>query len=154
MTQAASEALWQGTPDVQPETMQLASWGSRVGAYLIDGVVLAAAVVAITVIGAVVDSNAVILVLFLAWVFAAAIGYWAFWEGRAAGQTPGKAAVGIRVRDLQGGRASHGQAWGRNLVRLLLALIPLVGLVNYLWPLADSRNQCLHDKAAKTIVVR
>ena len=43
----------------------------------------------------------------------------------------------------------------------LLGLVPFVGsigglysLLNYLWPLWDGKKQALHDKVAKTNVVR
>ena len=74
--------------------------------------------------------------------------------------TPGKLAVGLRVRL----REKPGQLpWSAIAKRLLvyygsslLSVIPVLGLVsllNVLWPLWDDTNQALHDKAARTNVV-
>ena len=81
--------------------------------------------------------------------------------------TPGKLLVGIevRLRDAPGPLP-----WGTVLVRwlgqnveTLLRLLPVVGpvfgfgayaLVDGLWPLWDGKRQALHDKPARTSVVR
>jgi uncharacterized RDD family membrane protein YckC len=132
---------------------ELAGWWSRVGAYLIDVVVLLMGLFALAVIGGAI-ARGVAIVLIVVWVAAALLGYWAFFEGGPSGQTLGKRACGIRVRDENGGPASYGQALGRNLVGRVIGAIPFVGLIDVLWPLWDANNQCLHDKAASTIVVR
>jgi uncharacterized RDD family membrane protein YckC len=79
--------------------------------------------------------------------------------------TPGKLALGMRVRL----RERPGpMSWGTVLLRWLsqdgatvLGIVPFVGtvaalypLVDGLWPLWDDKRQALHDKAAKTNVVR
>jgi uncharacterized RDD family membrane protein YckC len=78
--------------------------------------------------------------------------------------TPGKLVVGLRVRR----RDTPDLPWGTILARVgfvaglsALAQAPLVGwafalvaLLDYLWPLWDRRNQALHDKVARTNVVR
>lgn len=77
----------------------------------------------------------------------------------ARGQTLGKMALGIRVSRLVGDRSLQtGQAWGRAAV---YTLPPIVGigslfwLIDVLWHLWDRPNrQCLHDKAATTVVRR
>jgi uncharacterized RDD family membrane protein YckC len=135
------------------DSYELAGWWRRVGAYLIDFLVLVVSIAIVAVIGAAV-STTIEIVLLVLWAVAAIFGYWAYFEGSESGQTPGKHALGIRVRNDSGGRASYGQAVGRNIVRFLLGIIPLISLVDFLWPLWDSRKQCLHDKAASTIVVR
>ena len=78
--------------------------------------------------------------------------------------TPGKLAVGLRVRL----RERPGPlSWGTVLKRWvgefgpgLLGLLPVLGtagslyrLIDLLWPLWDDRNQALHDKLARTNVV-
>ena len=79
--------------------------------------------------------------------------------------TPGKMALGlqVRLRDRPGTLP-----WGTVLVRWLfqsgynpLGLLPFVGaltsvywLLDNLWPLWDGKRQALHDKAARTNVVR
>jgi uncharacterized RDD family membrane protein YckC len=79
--------------------------------------------------------------------------------------TPGKLALGLRVRLRERpGRMS----WGTVLLRWLtqnaatvLGIVPFVGsvaalypLLDGLWPLWDDKRQALHDKAARTNVVR
>jgi uncharacterized RDD family membrane protein YckC len=79
--------------------------------------------------------------------------------------TPGKMLLGIEVR-----RRDHRGtlSWGTVLLRWLaqnvatvLGVVPLVGFVTYLywlldvlWPLWDPNRQALHDKIARTNVVR
>jgi uncharacterized RDD family membrane protein YckC len=78
--------------------------------------------------------------------------------------TPGKLIVGVRVRR----RDEPGPLpWSTITVRVgfvtaisLFAQVPIIGvlfglgaLVDYLWPLWDSKNQALHDKVAGTNVV-
>jgi uncharacterized RDD family membrane protein YckC len=130
-----------------------AGWWARVAAYVIDVVLLVVSLIVVVVIGEAI-STAIALVLILLWVVATLIGYWTYFEGSESGQTPGKRALGIRVRTTSDERISYGQAFGRNLVARIIGLLPIVGLIDVLWPLWDSEKQCLHDKAASTIVVR
>ena len=130
-----------------------AGWWSRVGAYLIDVVILVVGLFVVAIVGAALG-HGVEIALVVLWLAAMLLGYWAYFEGSESGQTLGKRAVGIQVRDDSGGRASYGQAFGRNLVGRVIGALPFVGLIDVLWPLWDKENQCLHDKAASTIVVR
>jgi len=79
--------------------------------------------------------------------------------------TPGKMALGLQVRlREQPGTLSWGCLFLRWFVKKLgsiLGQIPYLGsflnvawYINYLWPLWDDKKQALHDKAAKTNVVR
>jgi uncharacterized RDD family membrane protein YckC len=133
--------------------LEYAGWWSRVGAYLVDMVILLVSLFLVAAIGGA-AGRGVAITLVVVWLIAVLLGYWVYFEGSESGQTIGKRALGIRVRDDGGGRASYGQALGRNLVARFIGLIPLIGLVDLLWPLWDNANQCLHDKAASTIVVR
>jgi uncharacterized RDD family membrane protein YckC len=64
-----------------------------------------------------------------------------------AGRTPGMALVGVRVVTTRGGPVS----WPAALVRaVVLAYFP-VGAV---WMLVDRRHQAIHDKLARTSVIR
>lgn len=75
------------------------------------------------------------------------------------GQTFGKRWMKIRVAMLQDGTNPAGQpGWTRAAVYALPPIVPCCGslfwLVNVLWCLWDQPyHQCLHDKAAKTVVV-
>ena len=75
------------------------------------------------------------------------------------GQTIGKRALGTQVVTAHG-RAKIGPAaaCGRAAVYALVPVVPLVGglfgLINELWLTWDPRRQCLHDKAAHTVVIK
>ena len=82
------------------------------------------------------------------------------WVQHAAwGQTLGKRAVGTIVVTADGhGKVRTGAAAGRAAIYALTPLVPFVGglfdLLNELWLLWDGRRQCLHDKAAHTVVIK
>lgn len=63
------------------------------------------------------------------------------------GRTPGMALVGIRVVGMSRGPVRWISALGRGL---LLAYFP----IGSLWLLVDRRHQAIHDKLARTLVVR
>lgn len=75
------------------------------------------------------------------------------------GQTVGKKAMKIRVAMLENGQPPVGQpGWVRAGVYALPEIVPCCGfifwLLNVLWCTWDRPyRQCLHDKAAKTVVV-
>ncbi|GIM95941.1 RDD family protein [Paractinoplanes toevensis] len=69
----------------------------------------------------------------------------AFWA--LAGRTPGMAVLGLRVVGLGNRRIR----WSAALLRaVLLAYFP----IGALWLLVDRRHQAIHDKLARTLVVR
>jgi uncharacterized RDD family membrane protein YckC len=75
------------------------------------------------------------------------------------GQTLGKRALGTRVVSAYDrSKISGGTAAGRAAMYALIPVVPLAGslfsLLNALWLTWDRRRQCLHDKAARTIVVK
>ncbi len=104
-----------------------------------------------------------IMVLSLVGILITAVYHCGFLRWKAA--TPGKLAMGLRVRL----RERPGPlSWNTILVRWamrflgsLLGVVPLLGivapiytLVDGLWPIWDPHRQALHDKVAKTNVVR
>jgi uncharacterized RDD family membrane protein YckC len=150
-----------------------ASWGARVGAYLLDGlfgflVVLPFAIAGGIVLGITGESttdvygNSTItgespvgwVLIVLAYVLAFAFSLWnyVFRQGKT-GQTLGKKIVGISVV-----RESTGQATGAGLALGRVVLISVLSVVtcylNLLWPLWDDKKQALHDKVASTVVIR
>jgi uncharacterized RDD family membrane protein YckC len=141
----------------------LATWGSRVGATLLDGVFLAAAFVApIALLGS--GANAaggVLLVAAFAWAYLGYAPVFMMREGAHNGQTPGKQIVGIRVVREGGEPFNYGYALLREL-GIKTLLFGLVGsffvyipiLLDYLWPLWDEQNRALHDMVAATRVVQ
>jgi uncharacterized RDD family membrane protein YckC len=75
------------------------------------------------------------------------------------GQTIGKRVMGTKVVTADTRSPISGQAaCGRAAVYALVPVVPSVGglfaLVNESWLLWDPRRQCLHDKAASTVVVK
>lgn len=74
------------------------------------------------------------------------------------GQTIGKKLLGIKVVRSDGSRATLGRIfWLRNVVNALPSAIPYIGglyfFIDSLFIVADNR-QCLHDKIADTIVIQ
>ncbi|SEN60224.1 Uncharacterized membrane protein YckC, RDD family [Actinacidiphila rubida] len=88
--------------------------------------------------------------------------YFAYEGGMTAarGQTLGKMAVRIRAARLSDGDVPGSAGWTRAAVYALPGVLtvvlvgPLFWLLNALWCLWDRPyRQCLHDKAARTVVV-
>ena len=140
---------------------QLASWGRRLAALVLDTIVLAS-IIAVTVLVAGVSPeelndrilNGESLLVFLLFVVPEAIYDTALIGSR--NQTFGKMALGIKVVDAEN-RSPIGyvRAFRRWLsTATLWALFWAPGVLDHLWPLRDSRNQSFHDKFARSIVVR
>jgi uncharacterized RDD family membrane protein YckC len=128
---------------------------SRSAAYVLDGLIVAvmagAATLTFALVASVLGSQGRELawmvlstyVVFLPTIMALYCS--AFWI--VAGRTPGQAVFGLRVI----GRDGRPPRLIAGLVRaLLLAYLPVVAL----WLLFDRRHQGLHDKLARTSVVR
>jgi len=151
---------WHGRP--------LASWGSRVGAYLIDFFILLIPVGILTAIvigiAAGSDTGAILTAVlgFLAYLVVAFLYAPLLMarDGEHNGQTWGKQAVGIRVVRDSGEGMSFGWAALREIVVKGLAvgiassIIPFIPwLLDVLWPLWDDQNRALHDMVVSTHVV-
>ena len=131
----------------------LAAWGSRLAAIAIDEFFLYVVTeLAKFAIGLQHSIAGQILSL------AMAIGYYAVLNGSELGQTFGKRAMYIQVRDVAtGGRIDPQRAALRYVVVGLFRIIPffmLWTLFDGLWALWDRNRQSLHDKLAGTLVVR
>jgi uncharacterized RDD family membrane protein YckC len=151
------------------EGKQLASWGSRVGAALLDALILIIPVTAVIVLVVVVALNdatsgivagALSGLLYLVVLIAYAPTLMAR-EGEHNGQTWGKQIVGIRVVRDSGQQVDFGFGFVREvLVKGLLFgfvgswFFSIPTLIDYLWPLWDGENRCLHDMVVSTHVVR
>lgn len=77
--------------------------------------------------------------------------YWPAFESSGLQATPGKRLLKLRVTGLEGQRISFARALLRNVAKVL-SLLPLG--FGFLMILITLRNQCLHDKIAKTLVLR
>lgn len=74
------------------------------------------------------------------------------------GATLGKMALGLKVEREGAPAGAAGPGWGPSVIRWATAVLPqiVIGflwLIDPLWCLWDPKRQCLHDKAASTIVV-
>jgi uncharacterized RDD family membrane protein YckC len=152
---------WVGAP--------LSGWWSRVGATLLDGLILLIPVVvlAVIIIGIAAGSEAGAIVSailgFLAW-FIATLFYAPLLMARGSehnGQTLGKQALGIRVARDSGQPFDLGSAFIRELAvkNLLFGFIgsfffSIPTLLDWLWPLWDDQNRALHDMVVKTHVLK
>lgn len=141
----------------QPASIQpasIASFGSRVGAHLLDGVVLFALLIPIGILNAILAAIHLgflgTLLLIVWWV--AALAYLPFFHGQY-GQTIGKRVCHICVVDENtAAPIGFGRAFARYLVLWLSSIPFYVGLFS---PLFDGsrRMQGWHDKAAQSLVV-
>lgn len=181
-------------PATTPDGVPLAGWWQRVGAYVIDAVLLGivSAIVSLPWLREIVDAYrgwfddvlrsaeagsqapvdasslqqevagplAVVTLIGLVVSFVYQVGF-LMWRQA----TPGKLLLGLRVRlREQPGRMGFGTVALRWLAQFgvgLVNLVPVVGglvglytILDALWPLWDSKKQALHDKVAKTNVVR
>lgn len=155
---------------VLPDGRLLASWGQRVGAALLDLLLVMTPVwvVAGMIAAATADDRLVVesgrLVEetvptgagWIAIVVAILVAplYFTLTHGSRSGQTLGKRVVNIRVADEHhGGSIGHGRALGRWLVAggLWWTLV-VPGILDVLWPLWDEKRQTWHDKAVRSVV--
>jgi uncharacterized RDD family membrane protein YckC len=152
----------------------LATWLSRVGAQLIDGILIGAvSLVLFLPVGAALgvgfadDSDASLgaviagLLLWAVCVAIIALLYAPIMMARTNGKTVGRMVVGIRVIRTSGEHISFGYAVFREvLVKTLLFGIAgaitggIAQLLDYLWPLWDEENRCLHDFICNSRVVK
>jgi uncharacterized RDD family membrane protein YckC len=161
--------------------LEPASFGARLGANLLDGLILLALSVPLFLLGLLIvvpgwetepgtctDSRgfeyacdvptggailriAAAIVLCGALALVASIFYWGKFEGER-GQSPGKKALGIRVVHQHTGRPiGFGRAVGRMFARYLSSQVLYLG---YLWMLWDDNKQTWHDKIVSSIVVK
>ena len=154
----------------------LAHWWKRVVAALIDGVVLAIPYWIVSILFGIGASNAVectvdqttgittceggggfiaTFLISMLVLFVLGIVYMVYFNGSERGQTLGKMAMKIQVRDeATGGPIGYGKAALRWVVAQVLVILCYVpGIVDALFPLWDAKRQTLHDKAANSVVI-
>jgi uncharacterized RDD family membrane protein YckC len=69
------------------------------------------------------------------------------------GYSIGQGLVHIKVVDVSGNLLTQGAAFLRLVVRVALAFVPFLPMLDLLWPLWDERGQTLHDKVVNCYVV-
>jgi uncharacterized RDD family membrane protein YckC len=154
-----------------------ASWGARLGAFLIDSLIVGLVPAILITIGYVqLFSHAVhglqacqdqgattcpaavqfgpgtALLIYGGALLGFAGSLWlAYREGKT-GCTPGKKTLGIKlVRESTGQPVGFGLAFGRRLLHVVDGLPCYIG---YLWPIWDAKRQTLADKIVSTIVIK
>ena len=125
---------------------RLAGWWQRVGATVVDGLILFIPNIILRYAGGSAGGGLLSVILDAAYI-TVMLGQ--------KGQTVGNMAVHTRVVDARtGGPISYGKAlgrWASEFVLVLLLVIPWI--LDVLWPLWDRDNQTLHDKMAGTVVL-
>jgi uncharacterized RDD family membrane protein YckC len=152
-----------------PASAPYATWGTRLGGYVIDIVIFA--IVQIVLDAALRPSHVLIVHMtmtnkgtvhhntfsILAVILTAvlAIVYSTVLCGSPRGQTVGMMAVGVRAVRVDTGEAlGYTKAFGRSLLEQILRPTVVGWLLDGFFPLWDPRRQTLHDKASGTVVIR
>ncbi|HET7137510.1 MAG TPA: RDD family protein [Gaiellaceae bacterium] len=121
---------------------EVAGFWRRFGAAFVDGVLVG---VVDTILRYFLNEAGSVLAILVSFV------YYTYFHGTT-GQTPGDAALGIKVLDIE---TREVIGYQRAFVRALVAIVSyLVVFLGFLWMLWDPRRQTWHDKAAGTVPVR
>jgi uncharacterized RDD family membrane protein YckC len=164
----------QTAPPIASGQYQLAGWWSRVGAALIDSLIIGVgALIILAIFGSVFSVGffeseetgviALIVGLMLSFVAIAIVAllYAPLMMDRTNGKTLGRMAMGIRVVRANGQPMTFGWAMLREVaVKALLfgfagsITFGLANLADVLWPLWDDENRALHDFLVDTRTVR
>ena len=140
------------TPGERWAGPELASWGERVGAYLIDYVAPFVAIYIVGFVLAAVSEGLGGAFMFLGNLVAFGFVIWNLIQQGNTGQTIGKRQLGIRLlREADGAPVGAGLSVGRYFLHIVDALPCYVG---FLWPLWDQKRQTFADKILSTIVVK
>jgi hypothetical protein len=135
---------------VDPLGRQFALWWQRVGATIIDSVLVAALAEVANKLVWPSASHWFQLVLLFSFLY----------QGLMLslhGATLGNLAIGSIVVDASTGKSvSVARAWGRAAAYAVIdatSFLGIIALLDVLWPLWDTQKQTLHDKVAGTVVV-
>jgi uncharacterized RDD family membrane protein YckC len=131
-----------------------AGWWPRVGAALIDGLIVLACAVGLGLIGALASADAAYALGAIGYI-AALLFYAPVLLANNNGQTWGKRATGVRVIRADSQAIGLGRAFSREVLvkTILFGIIPVVPLLDALWPLWQDQNKALHDLVAGTRVI-
>ncbi len=139
------------TPQKSPGSVsfQTVGFGTRLGAYFIDGIVLMFFTIALVlfslILGEILRLIITVLLLLVAPVYY--IGMWKY----CGGATLGKKLLGIKIVRTDNSPLTIGRAILRYAGYFVSSLIFNLG---YFWVIWDGQNQGWHDKMADTLVVR
>lgn len=154
-------------------TWELSGWWRRVGAYIIDAILIglvSGAIVAIAMLASGAEllnakdelSGTFVLLIMIVGYFAMPTIYYCWMMSATDGQTLGKKALDIRVVREDGLAVDAWFAFKRQILVINIFFGMILGfflfglpqLIDYLWPLWDAKNQALHDKVVKSRVVK
>ncbi|MFE9934045.1 RDD family protein [Streptomyces sp. NPDC005533] len=135
----------------------LAHWGLRVGAYLLDALIIGGPMYALAGIGAAIaggdsDSAAAGVLSLIGMLYALGMAFFQLYKEGTTGQTTGKKVVGISLhKEADGATLGFGMAFVRKLAHILDGIPCYLG---WLWPLWDAKKQTFADKVCNTVVVK
>lgn len=168
MERVASSEYRVLTPESVEFVYELGGLGSRMLAALVDHLIIIALLVVVWVVGFFTACISMVLTgpilgFAIAGTFLTYFGYFAWFEWRWNGQTPGKRLLDLRVIDDRGMNIDLFQALVRNLLRIVDMMPPLLGLdfvaiglygLGGIVAFISPTNKRLGDWAAGTLVVR
>jgi len=168
------ESQW--LPGVPPPGMgmaagRLANYGERLGGWLIDWILLVAVVVLLIFLthsfhhthtyvvtngGSIRTSGYYVGPAGISLQALVVIVYGTIFCGGARGQTLGMRVAGTRVvNEVGAGTIGYPRALGRAAFEYLMAIVFFIPwVIDMLFPLWDPKNQTLHDKVTRTVVVK
>ena len=130
-------------------TLEIASVGQRLVAWLVDGVIgILIGAVGVVLALAIGDVTGGLIIFVLVIVYAVVY----LWLVSTRGQSPGKMAIGIKIVRMDGGSLGVGGALTREIIGKLVS--SLIFYLGYIWILFDGKRQGWHDKIAGTYVVK
>ena len=139
-------------------------WGgiaARLGALVVDGLVLFGSVMAVGLFASAIAQNSdtsqtqppAATAVYLAWWLLALIYQPAFWY--VFGGTPGQKALGLRVaRASDGGSLGMGGVVVRYLIFSVVTVVFPLGLISGIMAAKDPYKRAWHDEVARSVVVR
>jgi uncharacterized RDD family membrane protein YckC len=152
-----------------PMAMDFAPWATRVGGYLIDGVLIGVGMLVVWFVaggllaaiaglggqaGASAAGGTCCLMIILFPVATLLVGlYNRVYLISQRGYSIGQGIVKVKVVDASGRLLSMGTAFVRLLAQAGMGFVPFLPLLDLLWPLWDERRQTLHDKAVGCYVI-
>ena len=120
------------TPEGVDLSIEIASFGTRIGAFIIDFMLILLIIIAVTIAALVIvfgkigaEPSMFLGGAWLVFIFVMRNFWFILFERGARGATPGKRIVGIRVIARDGGRLEASSVVARNLMRELEVLLPL-----------------------------
>ena len=156
LQESVSEAS--NSAPLDPPAVEYAGFWRRLGASLIDQFIMQIpyilAIPIILVVGIFVPQSWVKTAMIWAFLIAYLVAYLLYgplMESSRRQATLGKEALGIMVTDKDGKRVSFGRAFGRNLGKVVSAILYYAGFIMIAF---TEKKQGLHDIMAKCLVVK